>query len=393
MISVLLDDGISGFVEEFDDDKLIEILENNSDLIKQKGFSKDELIESLENEGAKHIFDDYFDRLDKLNEYYPLIESCYPGYQGGNNFLGSLISKVQFKYIMDAILLEEIPEKYTAESCKEKAFLCTVCDRSGWYGFKAIDLDEENYNFNSQYSTPIFITLPTKNEGEKIYISGLYRWELQLLCLDLPEEQSLIINSPNEIIQIINKFKDNGYEVESEIASNDKEDLVASYHLEIETDDYFEELGYELLIFQNGTCRFDSFAFDDEDDEYDVCSWKVSIQELLIMSWSDISLNLLKHEIILVVAILEYYFEYWEIQIDEITDEYEMEDLVAAYHIVMDIEDLDGGTEEQYELMIFQDRTCRLRAIDFVNYFECPIFYLLDTHELDTIFLRRCFTV
>ena len=70
-----------------------------------------------------------------------------------------------------------------------------------------------------------------------------------------------------------------------------------------------------------------------------------------------------------------------------------MEDLVAAYHIVMYIEDIDDGTEEQYELMIFQDRTCRLRPIDCVNYLEYRIFDLLNIDELFNIFIRHCSTL
>ena len=99
---------------------------------------------------------------------------------------------------MDAILLEEIPEKYTVDSCQKKTFTCTVWNRGGWYDFRTTALTEEIdiYNFNPQYSTPIYIGLPTENDDEKIYISGLYHWGLQLLSLDFPDGRHLMVNSP-----------------------------------------------------------------------------------------------------------------------------------------------------------------------------------------------------
>ena len=61
------------------------------------------------------------------------------------------------------------------------------------YGSTYIDY----YNFNPQYSSTIYISLPTEDE-KKLIISGLYYWELKLLSLDLHDERNstLMINSP-----------------------------------------------------------------------------------------------------------------------------------------------------------------------------------------------------
>ena len=192
----LLGDAILGFLEESDYD-YIDFLKNHKDKIIATGIVNDNFIEYLENEESlRTIFDDCLN-VDTI-EYENLIASCYPGYQGGNRYLGSLISKVQLKYIMDAILLEENPE-YTADDCGEgtKRYTAMLCDRSGWYEFEIIELTEEMdyYNFNPQYSSIIYISLPTEND-EELVISGLYYWELKLLSLDLPDGQHLIINSP-----------------------------------------------------------------------------------------------------------------------------------------------------------------------------------------------------
>ena len=188
----LLGDAILGFLEESDYD-YIDFLKNHKDKIIATGIVNDNFIEYLENEESlRSIFDNCFN-VDTI-EYENLIASCYPGYQGGNRYLGSLISKVEFKYIMDAILLEEIPE-YTADDCGEnQALYCDVIDRSGWYEFKTIDLTEDidYYNFNPQYSSTIYISLPTEDE-KKLIISGLYHWELKLLSLDLHDEKNLTL--------------------------------------------------------------------------------------------------------------------------------------------------------------------------------------------------------
>lgn len=191
----------------------------------------------------------------------------------------------------------------------------------------------------------------------------------------------------NQISQLINKFKDKGYEVDRTIANNDKEDLVAAYSLEYYCENVTDEIYYDLLIFQNGTCRFDNVIID---DEFYVFSWKVSIQDLLIMSWSDIFANLLKHEIIQLVAILEDYYELWDFEFDDITDEYEMEDLVAAYDIVMYYNCSEKGEYElRHELLFFRNRTCRLRGIDrddyWLGYIEC---FISNPADVGTLFLR-----
>ena len=195
LIQALLNDAIIGLIDELNYSELFkDFLKNDSDEIKKKGLSIDDLVKYIKHTSITEILETFFqiDIYTKVNEYLDLIDSCYPGYKRkrvGNNFLGSLISFVQFKYIMNALLLEEIPGNYTADSCKEKAFVCSVCDRSGWYNFKTVDLTEERdiYHFNPQYSTTICIALPTKNEEEKIFIMGLYHWELQLLYLNLPD--------------------------------------------------------------------------------------------------------------------------------------------------------------------------------------------------------------
>ena len=176
------------------------IWESYSDEIEARGILNCKLVKGIEEDGLSSILEDNLkiDIGDHLQMCKNLVIDCYPGYQGGNKYLGSLISKVQFKYIMDTILLEEIPE-YTADNCKGKALFCNVCDRSGWYEFKTIDLTEDidYYNFNPQYSSTIYISLPTE-DGKKLIISGLYHWELKLLSLDLHDEKNstLMINSP-----------------------------------------------------------------------------------------------------------------------------------------------------------------------------------------------------
>ena len=198
-IQASLFDAVIGFILnflEFDNEPFISFLKNYSHEIEEKELSIDDLLESGLIETLENLFG--IDIYSIFAKYEDLIANCYPGYKGGNNFLDSLISRVQFKYIMDAILIEEIPKNYTAESCKEKAFLCNVCDRSGWYTFKVCDLPNEKewYHFNPQYSTTICIALPTNNKEEKIFITGLYHWKLQLLSLDVPDGRSLMLHSP-----------------------------------------------------------------------------------------------------------------------------------------------------------------------------------------------------
>ena len=87
------------------------IWESHSDEIEAGGILNYELVKSIEEDGLKSILEDNLkiDIGDHLQICKNLVIDCYPGYEGGNRYLGSLISKVQFKYIMDAILLEEIP--------------------------------------------------------------------------------------------------------------------------------------------------------------------------------------------------------------------------------------------------------------------------------------------
>lgn len=198
LIRALLGDAILGFLEEYYTWDLQGIWESHSYEIEARGILNDELVKGIEKDGLRAILEDNLkiNISDYLQICENLVIDCYPGYQGGNRYLGSLISKVQFKYIMDAILLEEIIE-YSADYCEGKALFCHVCDRSSWYEFEIIGLTEEMdcYNFNPQYSSTIYISLPTEND-EELVISGLYHWELKLLSLDLPDGQHLMINSP-----------------------------------------------------------------------------------------------------------------------------------------------------------------------------------------------------
>ena len=194
--SMIVRDGIESLGNCIEAEELADIFETYCRGIENSDFDVNELLEEFYDEGTltyslqSGILQEY------SNQYTELLDIFDEDYESGNNYLNSLISKVQFKYILDAILLEEITE-YNADDCESAALYCNVGDRSGWYDFETIQLTEEidRYNFNPQYSSTIYISLPTENK-EKLIISGLYHWELQLLSLDLPNGQHLMINSP-----------------------------------------------------------------------------------------------------------------------------------------------------------------------------------------------------
>ena len=195
-ISMLVRDGIESVGNCIEAEESLSIFETYCKLIENSNVDIDELLEEFRQEGTL-CFSLQSGTLQPYSEQYiELQESIDGDYESANTYQSSLISKVQFKYIMDAILLEEITD-YTADYCQSTALSCNIYDRSGWYEFKIVELTEgiDRYNFNPRYSSTIYISLPTKND-EELVISGLYHWELKLLSLDLPDGQHLMVNSP-----------------------------------------------------------------------------------------------------------------------------------------------------------------------------------------------------